>query len=244
MALIELEGITKKYNNTIVLDKISLSIEKGEFVAILGPSGCGKSTLLRIIAGLERPDRGVVRFKGVPVSSPRTEIAIMFQFPALLPWKTALDNVALPLVARGVKWSQAREIAARYLALAGLSGFEEAYPRQLSGGMQYRVALARALAVEPEVLLLDEPFSMLDPLTAESLRSEVLRMWHENLSTVHTAIIVTHNVEEAVYMASRIVMLSPRPARIVANMRIDLPYPRNRRSQEFQHYVDLVYSYI
>ncbi|AFA40202.1 ABC-type nitrate/sulfonate/bicarbonate transport system, ATPase component [Pyrobaculum oguniense TE7] len=244
MALIEVIRVRKAYGKVVVFNDISIAIETGEFVALLGPSGCGKSTLLRMLAGLEQPDSGEVKFKGQPVAGPRGEIALMFQTPTLLPWKTALDNVALPLVARGATWAEAREAAMRYLSLVGLSGFEEAYPKQLSGGMQQRVALARALAVEPEVLLLDEPFSSLDPLTAESLRAELLRIWHENLSSVHTIVMVTHSVDEAVYMANRAIVLSPRPAKVVADVRIELPYPRNRRSPEFQKYVDLLYSYI
>ena len=244
MALIEVVRVRKAYGKVVVFNDISIAIETGEFVALLGPSGCGKSTLLRIVAGLERPDSGEVRFKGQPVAGPRSEIALMFQTPTLLPWKTALDNVALPLVARGATWAEAREAAMRYLSLVGLSGFEEAYPKQLSGGMQQRVALARALAVEPEVLLLDEPFSALDPLTAESLRAELVRIWHENLSSVHTVLMVTHSVDEAVYMANRAIVLSTRPAKVVADVRIELPYPRNRRSSEFQKYLDLLYSYI
>lgn len=244
MALIEVVRVRKAYGKVVVFNDISIAIETGEFVALLGPSGCGKSTLLRILAGLEQPDSGEVRFKGQPVAGPRSEIALMFQTPTLLPWKTALDNVALPLVARGATWAEAREAAMRYLSLVGLSGFEEAYPKQLSGGMQQRVALARALAVEPEVLLLDEPFSALDPLTAESLRAELVRIWHENLSSVHTIVMVTHSVDEAVYVANRAIVLSPRPAKVVADVRIELPYPRNRKSPEFQKYVDLLYSYI
>nr|WP_237179409.1 ABC transporter ATP-binding protein [Pyrobaculum ferrireducens] len=244
MALIEVDRVKKFYGRVEVFNGISLNVETGEFVALLGPSGCGKSTLLRMIAGLERPDAGEIRFRGEPVRGPRREIALMFQSPTLLPWKSALDNVALPLVARGMGWREAREAAARFLSFVGLSGFEEAYPKQLSGGMQQRVALARALAVEPEVLLLDEPFSALDPLTAESLRSELVKIWHENLSTVHTVVMVTHAVDEAVYMANRIVVLSARPAKVVADLRIDLPYSRNRKSHEFQKYLDQVYSYI
>jgi len=152
--------------------------------------------------------------------------------------------VALPLVARGMDWKEAREVAQRYLSFVGLSGFEDAYPKQLSGGMQQRVALARALAVEPEVLLLDEPFSALDPLTAESLRAELVKMWHDNLISVHTMVLVTHAVDEAVYMATRAVVLTTRPAKVAADVRIDLPYPRNRRSPQFEKYVDLLYTYV
>jgi NitT/TauT family transport system ATP-binding protein len=244
MALLEAEKIKKTYGRVVVFNDLSLAVEQGEFLALLGPSGCGKSTLLRMFAGLEEPDEGVVKFRGEPIAGPRREIALMFQSPTLLPWKTAMDNVALPLVARGMRWKEAREAAARYLAFVGLSGFEEAYPSQLSGGMQQRVALARALAVEPEVLLLDEPFSALDPLTAESLRAEFVRLWHDNLTTVHTVVMVTHSVDEAVYMANRVVVLSTRPAKVVADLRIDLPYPRNRKSPDFQRYLDQVYSYI
>jgi NitT/TauT family transport system ATP-binding protein len=244
MALLEAAKIKKTYGRVVVFNDLSLAVEQGEFLALLGPSGCGKSTLLRMFAGLEKPDEGVVKFRGEPVTGPRREIALMFQSPTLLPWKTSLDNVALPLVARGMSWKEAREIAARYLAFVGLSGFEEAYPSQLSGGMQQRVALARALAVEPEVLLLDEPFSLLDPLTAESLRAELVKLWHDNLTTVHTVVMVTHSVDEAVYVANRVVVLSTRPAKVVADLRIDLPYPRNRKSPDFQRYLDQVYSYV
>jgi len=244
MALLEAEKIKKTYGRVVVFNDLSLAVEQGEFLALLGPSGCGKSTLLSMFAGLEKPDEGVVKFRGEPITGPRREIALMFQSPTLLPWKTAMDNVALPLVARGVSWKEAREAAARYLTFVGLSGFEEAYPSQLSGGMQQRVALARALAVEPEVLLLDEPFSALDPLTAESLRAELVKLWHDNLTTVHTVVMVTHSVDEAVYVANRVVVLSTRPAKVVADVRIDLPYPRNRKSPDFQRYLDQVYSYI
>lgn len=244
MALIEIIKVRKSYGNVVVFNDLTMSIAKGEFAALLGPSGCGKSTLLRMIAGLEKPDAGIIKFRDELIRGPRREIALMFQSPTLLPWKTALDNVALPLVARGMSWNEAREVAMRYLSFVGLSGFEEAYPRQLSGGMQQRVALARALAVEPEVLLLDEPFSALDPLTAESLRAEIVKLWHDNLTTIHTVVMVTHSVDEAVYMANRVVVFSPRPAKVVADIKIDLPYPRNRRSPEFQKYLDQIYAYI
>ncbi|MFN7105112.1 MAG: ABC transporter ATP-binding protein [Pyrobaculum sp.] len=244
MGLIDVLEVKKSYGHVVVFNGITFSIEKGQVVALLGPSGCGKSTLLRMMAGLERPDGGVVKFRGEVVKTPRWEVVIMFQTPTLLPWKTALDNVALPLAARGLDWRRAREVAARFLNLVGLSGFEKAYPKQLSGGMQQRVALARSIAVEPEVLLLDEPFSSLDPLTAESLRAELVKMWHDNLTTIHTMVIVTHSVDEAVYMANRVLVLSTRPARIVADMAIDLPYPRNRRSPQFERYLDMLYAYV
>jgi len=221
-----------------VLNGITLDVGE-EFVAILGPSGCGKTTLLRIIAGLEKPDSGKVVFYGG-----EAKVGFIFQFPTLLPWLTVLDNVALPLRANGMSWGEAREKARKYLSLVGLQAFEDFYPKELSGGMKQRVNIARALAVEPTVLLMDEPFSYLDPLTAESLRSEILDLWTLGVTTVRAMIMVTHSVDEAILMADRLVILTPRPARIVGVVEVNIPRPRDRRSPEFQKLEDRVYELI
>jgi NitT/TauT family transport system ATP-binding protein len=221
-----------------VLNGITLDVGE-EFVAIIGPSGCGKTTLLRIIAGLEKPDEGKVVFHGG-----EARVGFIFQFPTLLPWLTVLDNVALPLRANGMSWSEARERARKYLSLVGLQAFEDFYPRELSGGMKQRVNIARALAVEPTVLLMDEPFSHLDPLTAESLRSEILDLWTLGVTTVRAIIMVTHSVDEAIFMADRLVILTPRPAKIAGIVEVNIPRPRDRRSPEFQKLEDKVYELI
>lgn len=221
-----------------VLDGISLEVGE-EFIAILGPSGCGKTTLLRIVAGLEKPDEGKV-----VLHDSNQRVSFVFQFPTLLPWLTILDNVALPLRANGMSWEEARDRARKYLSLTGLQTFEDFYPRELSGGMRQRVNLARALAVEPTILLMDEPFSYLDPLTAESLRTEILDLWTLKVTTVRAILMVTHSVDEAIFMADRLVVLTPRPAKIRGTIEVGLPRPRDRRSLEFQKLEDKVYELI
>jgi NitT/TauT family transport system ATP-binding protein len=240
--LLSLREISKSYgekNRKVkVLDNISLDIYD-EFTSIIGPSGSGKTTLLKIIAGVEKPDTGEIK-----QYTKDLRIGFVFQFPTLLPWETVLENIALPLIANGVSREKAREIAEKYLGLVGLSGFEDFYPHELSGGMRQRVNIARALAIEPTILLLDEPFSHLDPLTAENLRSEILDIWLSGATTVRSIILVTHNVDEAILMSDRIIILTPRPAKIAKIINIDLPRPRDRRSVEFQKIEDLVYEYI
>ncbi|MEM4020225.1 MAG: ABC transporter ATP-binding protein [Thermofilaceae archaeon] len=240
--VLSIEDVRKSFrqggNVVQVLDGISLEVGE-EFIAILGPSGCGKTTLLRIIAGVEKPDGGRI------VIHDRTpRVGFIFQFPTLLPWLTVLDNVALPLRANGMSWREAREKAHKYLSLTGLQAFEDFYPRELSGGMKQRVNIARALAVEPTILLMDEPFSNLDPLTAESLRTEILDLWTLKVTTVRAIIMVTHSVDEAIFMADRVVILTPRPAKIRGIIEVDLPRPRDRRSPEFQKLEDKVYELI
>lgn len=240
--MLSLVEVTKSFrqNGRVlpVLNGITLDVGE-EFVAIIGPSGCGKTTLLRIIAGLEKPDGGKVVFHGG-----EARVGFIFQFPTLLPWLTVLDNVALPLRANGMSWSEARERTRKYLSLVGLQAFEDFYPRELSGGMKQRVNIARALAVEPTVLLMDEPFSHLDPLTAESLRSEILDLWTLGVTTVRAIIMVTHDVDEAIFMADRLVILTPRPAKIAGIVEVNIPRPRDRRSPEFQKLEDKVYELI
>ncbi|MEM0226110.1 MAG: ABC transporter ATP-binding protein [Thermofilaceae archaeon] len=240
--VLSIEDVRKSFrqggNVVQVLDGISLEVGE-EFIAILGPSGCGKTTLLRIIAGVEKPDGG-----RIVIHDKTPRVGFIFQFPTLLPWLTVLDNVALPLRANGMSWREARERAHKYLSLTGLQAFEDFYPRELSGGMKQRVNIARALAVEPKILLMDEPFSNLDPLTAESLRTEILDLWTLKVTTVRAIIMVTHSVDEAIFMADRVVILTPRPAKIRGIIEVDLPRPRDRRSPEFQKLEDKVYELI
>ena len=241
--VVEVRAISKSYvsgeRRVEVLKDVSFDVGK-EFVAIIGPSGCGKSTLLRIIAGVEKPDKGEVVFH----LSGKLVIGFVFQFPTLLPWMTVLDNVALPLIAAGLRRNEAIEKARTALKIVGLGEFEDFYPGELSGGMKQRVNIARALAVEPGVLLMDEPFSNLDPLTAETLRNEVLDIWLSSILPVKSIIMVTHNVEEAVLMADKVVILSPRPAKVVKIVDINIPRPRSRKASEVQELVDRVYEYV
>jgi len=243
--LVLLKNIVKEYGSKgksiRVLDGISLEIGS-EILAILGPSGCGKSTLLRIIAGVEKPTSGEVIYRHRDKGSP--PIGFVFQSPNLIPWLTVLENVALPLRARGVPQREAEENARRYLSLVGLQEFEDFYPDELSGGMKQRVNLARAFSIGPEILLMDEPFSQLDPLTAENLRAELLDIWLSGLAPIKAIVLVTHDVIEAVYMADRIAILTPRPARVASIVDVNLPRPRNRLSPEFSKLVDLVYEYV
>ncbi len=240
--IISLRDIEKYYGDrgkrVKVLDKITLDIYD-DFTTILGPSGSGKTTLLKIIAGVEKPDSG-----SIILNRSNLRIGFVFQFPTLLPWQTVLENVALPLRANGLSKNEAEERARKYLSLVGLLEFERFYPHELSGGMRQRVNIARALAVEPDILLLDEPFSHLDPLTAESLRSEIMDIWFSGSTSVRSIVLVTHNVDEAILMSDRIVILSPRPAKIKKIIDINLPRPRDRRSREFQELEDLVYEYV
>ncbi len=230
----------------LALKNISFGVDENEFVAIVGPSGCGKSTLLRIIGGLETPASGEVIFKGEPVTKPRPEITMAFQNFALLPWKTSQENVELPLVIHGVEPEKARKRALKFLRIVGLKGFEKMYPIELSGGMKQRVGIARALALEPDILLMDEPFSALDALTAEKLRRLVLDIWHDRRNVTNTFVMVTHLIDEAVFMADRVIVMSPRPGRVVADLKIDLPRPRvqYQRSSEFFRQIDKIKSII
>lgn len=240
--LMSLKNVSKTYrekNHEVkVLDNISLDIYE-DFTSILGPSGSGKTTLLKIIAGIEKYDSGEIIYYSKDV-----RVGFVFQFPTLLPWMNVLDNVALPLRANGMPKEKAHEIARKYLSLVGLLEFENFYPHELSGGMRQRVNIARALAVEPTILLLDEPFSQLDPLTAESLRSEIMDIWLTGATPVKAILLVTHNVDEALLLSDRVVILTPRPGKISKILNIELPRPRDRKSSEFQSLEDLVYEYI
>ncbi|QNE36443.1 ABC transporter ATP-binding protein [Leifsonia shinshuensis] len=245
-ALIDVRDVTKSFatdgGEKTVLSGVSLTIHQGEIVALLGRSGSGKSTLLRCIAGLIAPTSGTVSFKGGVLNGANPGTALVFQSFALLPWLTVLENVELGLEAKGVRPEARRERALRAIDQIGLDGFESAYPKELSGGMRQRVGFARALVVEPDVLLMDEPFSALDVLTSENLRGELVRMWGDGTLPTRTALIVTHNIEEAIQLADRVVVLDSNPGRIKAELTVDLPQPRDRRSPEFEALVDEVYG--
>jgi NitT/TauT family transport system ATP-binding protein len=228
-------------NEIQVIAPLDLAIESNTICALLGPSGSGKSTLLRILSGLTRPTRGTVHWRGRPVEDNRN-VGIVFQSFALFPWLTVLENVEVPLTARGFEHRIRHPQALKAIAMVGLGGFENAYPKELSGGMKQRVGLARALAVEPEVLFMDEPFSALDVLTAENLRGELLQLWTNRQIPTKSIFLVTHNIEEAVFLADRVVVLGKHPARIRADFRIPLTHPRERKSAEFLLYVDYIYK--
>jgi len=226
-----------------VLVDVSLSAGKDELVAITGPSGCGKSTLLRIIGGLNKATAGSVKVLDSEVVGPRSDITMVFQNFVLLPWRTSLENVLFGLSSRkDLTADQKREKAEKALEEAGLMGFENVYPGELSGGMKQRVGVARALATDPEVMLMDEPFSSLDDLTAERLRKEIYALLINPLTSVKTVIMVSHNVEEIVEVADKVVVLTQRPAHVAGEFKIDLPRPRNKKSEEFFAWVDRVYS--
>jgi len=225
-----------------VIAPTDLSVEPGAIIALLGPSGSGKSTLLRMLTGLAAPSSGEVLWHGKPLSESSPNVAIVFQSFALFPWLTVLNNVEVPLLARGVGREERRERAIRTLAAVGLEGFETAYPKDLSGGMKQRVGFARALAVEPEILFMDEPFSALDVLTAENLRSELMELWLGKKIPTKSIFIVTHNIEEAVLLADRVIVLGRNPARIRADFHVPLKQYRDRHSAEFLLYVDYIYK--
>jgi NitT/TauT family transport system ATP-binding protein len=225
-----------------IIAPMDLSVESDTICALLGPSGSGKSTLLRILSGLTAPSGGTVLVHGQPLDASPPNIGIVFQSFALFPWLTVLENVEVPLVARGLEHPDRHRQASQALAMVGLKGFENAYPKELSGGMKQRVGFARALAVEPEVLFMDEPFSALDVLTAENLRGELMELWIQDQIPTRSIFLVTHNIEEAVLLADRIVVLGTHPARIRADFRVSLPQPRDRKSAEFLIYVDYIYK--
>jgi len=212
------------------LDGITLEIQKGEFVAILGPSGCGKTTLLRMIAGLDTPTTGSILVEGKPVTGPDPRLAMIFQEYSLYPWRTVRANVAFSLQMRGMGKDERDAITDRFIRLVGLDGFADSYPYELSGGMRQRVAVARALATDPAVLLMDEPFGALDAQTRNRMQKELLEIWENARKTV---VFVTHSVDEAVYLADRIVVLSPRPGRLSAIYDVSFSRPRDRTSVEF-----------
>ncbi len=245
--IIEARAIEKSYpqpdgTRIQVVGLTDFSIEPGKIIALLGASGCGKSTLLRILSGLSQPSSGALFWHGKPLNGQSPNVAIVFQSFALFPWLTVLENVEAPLEARGVAAVERRKRALRTLDTVGLDGFETAYPKELSGGMKQRVGFARALVVEPEVLFMDEPFSALDVLTAENLRGELLELWLNKKMPTSAIFIVTHNIEEAVMLADRIVVLGRNPARIRSDFNVRLVQPRDRKSARFVELVDYIYK--
>jgi NitT/TauT family transport system ATP-binding protein len=246
-AIIRAEKIEKYYaqpseNRIQVISATDLSVIPGEILALLGPSGSGKSTMLRMLTGLSQPSAGQVYWHGKPISGAEINVSIVFQSFALFPWLTVLENVEAPLQARGVPPAERRERSLRMLDMVGLDGFEAAYPKELSGGMRQRVGFARALVVEPEVLFMDEPFSALDVLTAENLRSELLELWAKKTMPTRAVFIVTHNIEEAVLLADRIIVLGRNPGHIRTDFHVQLAQPRDRKSEAFTQLVDYIYK--
>ena len=224
-----------------VISPTNIKIMPGKIMALLGPSGCGKSTLLRMLTGLAMPSAGEVLWHGRKLPDRPPNVGIVFQSFALFPWLTVLENVAAPLEARGVPEKERQERAIKILDAVGLDGFENAFPKELSGGMKQRVGFARALVIEPEVLFMDEPFSALDVLTAETLRGELLELWQDKKIPTRAIFIVTHNIEEAVVLADRVIVLASNPARIREDFEIALPQPRSRKSERFECLVDHIY---
>jgi NitT/TauT family transport system ATP-binding protein len=246
-SLLELRACRQAYHkeastDLVVLDDVNLTLREGEIVALLGRSGSGKSTLLRIVSGLLLPTAGQVLWRGAPLHGPANGVAMVFQSFALFPWLTVRENVALGLEARGVPRAERERRAEAAIDLIGLGGFENAYPKELSGGMRQRVGLARALVVHPDLLLMDEPFSALDVLTAETLRTDLIDLWAEGKLPARSVLMVTHNIEEAVLMCDRILVFSSNPGRVANEVRIPFPHPRNRLDPAFRRVVDDIYG--
>lgn len=240
---IVIQGVSKRFGGVQALDDVSLRVASGEFVSLIGPSGCGKTTLLKIVAGLVPADGGEVRVGPRTVRGPGRECAMVFQDFALMPWATVLRNVEFGLLLRGRPRAEREAVARRYLTRVGLAGFEEHYPSQLSGGMQQRVGLARALAVNPQVLLMDEPFASIDEQTRRLFQDDLLGLWADERKSV---LFVTHSMEEAIYLSDRVVVLSPRPGRVHQVLDVPLPRPREqadvRASVEFTRLVDALWK--
>ena len=236
---IHLRAVEKRFSSASapVLEDISLSVEKGEFVSIIGPSGCGKSTLLKLVAGLSPCSQGEIQVNGMTPANAREIVSFIFQDATLLPWRTVQKNVALALELEGRTRDETAETTEKLLQLVGLSHVARHYPRQLSGGMKMRASIARALATKPRILLMDEPFAALDEMTRDRMNEELLRLRAEH----HwTALFVTHSVSEAIFLSSRVIVLAPHPGRIAHELRVDLPYPRTSEMRESKEFDDLV----
>jgi NitT/TauT family transport system ATP-binding protein len=245
--LLDVHGVRRSFprpggGELLVLDGVELTLKQGEIVGLLGRSGSGKSTFLRLIAGLAAPQGGTLSYLGHPIDGPAGGIAMVFQSFALFPWLTVLENVQLGLEALHLPQNEVRTRALAAIDLIGLDGYESAYPRELSGGMRQRVGFARAMVVHPNILLMDEPFSALDVLTAENLRTDFLDLWGEKQLPIKGVILVTHNIEEAVLMCDRVLLFSTNPGRIAGEIKIDIPRPRDRTDPRFESYVDQIYT--
>ena len=246
-AIIRAERVEKYYaqpseNRIQVIAPTDLSALKGQIVALLGPSGSGKSTLLRMLAGLSTPSAGKVLWYEQPMANADVNVSIVFQSFALFPWLTVRENVEAPLKARGLPAEDRKQQTLAMLQIVGLEGFQGAYPKELSGGMRQRVGFARALVVQPEVLFMDEPFSALDVLTAENLRGELLALWQRKTIPTQAIFLVTHNIEEAVLLADRIIVLGRNPGRIRTDFQVELAHPRDRKGAAFDQLVDYIYK--
>ncbi len=241
MDVIAVKGLHKHYHTRggriAALEAITFGVGEGEFIAVVGPSGCGKSTLLKILAGILPPSSGEARLRGTPIVGPRRDIGVVFQAPVLFPWRTVLDNVLLPVDVQGLGRREHVHAAMDLLALVGLKDFEHRYPWELSGGMQQRVAITRALVHEPAMLLMDEPFGALDAMTRETMNLELQRIWLEHRKTV---LFITHSIPEAVFLADRVLVMTPRPGRILDDVRVKIARPRSldiMSTTDFGNYV-------
>jgi len=247
--ILELRGVQKSFDRSTgkplqVLEDINLTIKNNEVVCLIGPSGCGKSTIMRILAGLIKPTEGQVIYRGHRQNGLNDNVAIVFQNFALFPWMTVEENVEVVLRAKKLQPNDIKKRASHAIQIVGLEGFEEAFPRELSGGMKQRVGLARALSVDPEILFMDEPFSQVDALTAEGLRAEILDIWSEHNSNPSSILMVSHDIKEVTFMADRVVVLSANPGRISVIVENTIPRPRDTRSQEFLHFMDRLHDII
>ena len=236
---LEVSGVKLVYNTTrgplVALCDLDFSLGEGEFVSVLGPSGCGKSSLLRLLTGLIAPNAGVIKLAGEKVNSPRADVGIVFQQATLLPWKSVINNVLVPARARGPVSPALREQAGTLLRTVGLEAFAEHYPDELSGGMQQRVGIARAMLTDPRLLLMDEPFAALDAMTRESMMDELLKVWS---GTGKTVLFITHSIPEAVYLSDRVLVMGPRPGRVIEEIPINLPRPRDVATMASQDFID------
>jgi NitT/TauT family transport system ATP-binding protein len=243
-SIMSLDGVSRRFTSrandaVLALDNVSLDIRRNQFITLVGPSGCGKSTLLKIISGIIPPTAGTIEFDGSRLLKPSRQIGMVFQRPVLLPWRSVVENILFPIEMLGWNVAEYREEVQRLIQLVGLGGFENALPNELSGGMQQRVSICRALVYDPKMLMMDEPFGALDAMTREDLSVELLRIWTERKKTV---IFVTHSIPEAVLLADRVVIMSARPGRILMDLRVDLPRPRSLETERLAEFQDLVHT--